>query len=151
MHETQIVLGVVIKPCRDPAKVMQPGEQPLHFPSSAITTQRTTVLRRWLAAPGSMRSNHLDPRTGQFFIERVRVISLVADQTIRQFFGKGLKQSLCDKGDFMRRSRLRVDGERKTSAVCHRQEFRTFAPLGLSHARSPFLATMKVPSMKHSP
>jgi hypothetical protein len=50
----------------------------------------------------------------------------------------------------MRRSRRRVDGERKTRAVCHRHELRTFAPLGLSHPESPFLATMKVASMKHS-
>jgi hypothetical protein len=50
----------------------------------------------------------------------------------------------------MRRSRLCVDGDRKTSAVCHCHELRTFAPLGLSHFEPPFLATMNVPSMKHS-
>ena len=61
-----------------------------------------------------------------------------------------MSESCLDKGDFMRRSRRRVDGERKTSAVCQRHELRTFAPLGLSHSESPFLATMKVASMKHS-
>src|ERR1041384_4092823 len=150
MNEAEIVLTIVIKPIRNPAKVMQPSKQSLHFPATAITTQRTTILRRWLATLGSMWSNHLDPGTGQFCIERIRVISLIADQAIRQFVGKGFKQSFSDKGDFMRRSRLRVDGERKTSAVCHRHELRTFAPLGLSHSRSPFFATMNVPSMKHS-
>jgi hypothetical protein len=50
----------------------------------------------------------------------------------------------------MRASRRRVDGERKTRAICHRHELRTFAPLGLSHSESPFLATTNVPSIKHS-
>jgi hypothetical protein len=50
----------------------------------------------------------------------------------------------------MRRSRLRVDGEWKTSRVCHCHELRAFAPLSLSHFCAPFLATMNVPSIKHS-
>jgi hypothetical protein len=50
----------------------------------------------------------------------------------------------------MRRSRRRVDGEWKTSTVCHCHGLRAFAPLGLSHFCAPFLATMNVPSMKHS-
>jgi hypothetical protein len=43
-----------------------------------------------------------------------------------------------------------VYGDRKTMAVCHSHDLRTFAPLGLSHAEPPFFATTKVPSMKHS-
>jgi hypothetical protein len=57
---------------------------------------------------------------------------------------------LLDKSDFMRLSTFRVNGDRKTKAVCHCHEFRTLAPLGLSHSEAPFLATIKVPSMKHS-
>jgi hypothetical protein len=50
----------------------------------------------------------------------------------------------------MWRSRCNVYGDRKTMAVCHRHELRTFAPLGRSHCEAPFFATTKVPSMKHS-
>jgi hypothetical protein len=50
----------------------------------------------------------------------------------------------------MRRSTLCVNGERKTIAVCHCHELRTLAPLGLSDSCAPFLATTKVPSIKHS-
>jgi hypothetical protein len=50
----------------------------------------------------------------------------------------------------MRRSTGHVDGDRKTSAVCHCHELRTLAPLGRTHAEPPFFATTKVPSMKHS-
>src|ERR687888_788636 len=41
-------------------------------------------------------------------------------------------------------------GDRKTSAVCHCHDLRTFAPLGLSHPLSPFFAITNVPSIKHS-
>jgi hypothetical protein len=50
----------------------------------------------------------------------------------------------------MRASKPRVDGDRKTRAVCHCHELRTFAPLGLSHTSAPFFATTNVPSIKHS-
>jgi hypothetical protein len=50
----------------------------------------------------------------------------------------------------MRRSTFQVNGDRKTRAVCHCHDLRTFAPLGLSHCPSPFLADTNVPSMKHS-
>jgi hypothetical protein len=50
----------------------------------------------------------------------------------------------------VRRSRGGADGERKTKAVCHCHELRTFAPLGRSHTPAPFFATMNVPSIKHS-
>jgi hypothetical protein len=51
----------------------------------------------------------------------------------------------------MRASRRRVDGEWKTSIVCHHHELRAFTPLSLTDCVPPFLAVTKVPSMKHSP
>jgi hypothetical protein len=42
-----------------------------------------------------------------------------------------------------------VDGDRKTSAVCHCHELRTLAPLGLSHFCAPFLATTNMPETVH--
>ncbi len=62
-----------------------------------------------------------------------------------------LKESFADKGDFMRRSRRRVDGEWKTSIVCHHHELRAFTPLSLTDPAPPFLAVTNVPSIKHSP
>jgi hypothetical protein len=64
--------------------------------------------------------------------------------------GKDLNKSVWDEGDFMWRSSRRVDGERKASAVCHRHELRTLAPLGRSHPWSPCFATTNVPSLKHA-
>jgi hypothetical protein len=50
----------------------------------------------------------------------------------------------------MRASTGHVHRDRKTKAVCHCHELRTFAPLGLSHVEAPFFARINVPSMKHS-
>ena len=44
-------------------------------------------------------------------------------------------KSVLEKVDFMRTSRRRVNRDRKTIAVCHRHEIRTFAPLAGTDAR----------------
>jgi len=139
-----------VKAHRNPPEVLKPGEQPLNLPSPLVAPERSAVLRRGFLSVGFVRRNHLDTLLGQLFIQRVGVVSLIANQSLRPFQGKNLSESFSDKGDFMRRSRRRVNGERKTIAVCQRHELRTFAPLGLSHSKSPFLATTNVPSIKHS-
>src|ERR1044071_6622 len=133
-----------------PTKVLQPGKQPLDLPASLVPTQAAPVLRRRLFAVRLMRGNQLHLLLSQLFVQWVRVVSLIADQSLRRVVGEPLDQSSSDKGDLMRRSILRVDGERKTSAVCHCHELRTLAPLGLSDFAAPFFAVMNVPSIKHS-
>src|SRR5437660_10576763 len=150
MHEAEMVLVMKVKAHRDSTEVLQPCEQPLDLPSSLVAPQRSAILRPSLLPVRLVRRDHLNTLLFEFRIQRVGVVSLIADQSLRPFQGKNLSESFSDKGDFMRRSRCRVDGERKTSAVCQRHELRTFAPLGLSHSESPFLATIKVASMKHS-
>jgi len=137
-------------PNNQAAEVLQPGEQPLYFVASTISPQRASVLGRGLLPVASMGRNHLNPSLRQLFVQRVAVVGFVSDQPLRELIDEAFEESVFDKGDFMRRSRRRVDGERKTSAVCHRHELRTFAPLGLSHSESPFLATTNIPSIKHS-
>jgi len=139
-----------VKAHRNPTEVLKPGEQPLNLPPPLVTPERSAVLRRSFLSVRLMRRNHLNTLLFEFCVERVGVISLIANQSFRRFSGKNLSESFSDKGDFMRRSRRRVNGDRKTIAVCQRHELRTFAPLGLSHSKSPFLATTNVPSIKHS-
>jgi hypothetical protein len=129
---------------------LQPRKQPLDLPSSLVTAQDSAILR-WRFLPVRLvRRDHLDALLSKFRIQRIRVVSFVSDQSFGLLGGKTLKESLSDKGDFMRRSRRRVDGEWKTRRVCHRHELRAFTPLSLSHFCAPFLATINVPSIKHS-
>ena len=141
---------MIIESNQNPPEVLQPRKQAFDFPASFVTSQLSAILRFRALAIGFMRRDKFGFKLGEPFIERVRIISLVANQFLRSLVGKTRKQSLFDKSDFMRRSTFRVDGDRKTSRVCHRHEFRAFAPLGLTNSEAPFLATTKVPSIKHS-
>jgi hypothetical protein len=150
MNKAQVVRIMIFVAHQNPTEVLQPRKQPLDFPSPLVAPQLPPVLRLSFLAVALVRRDHLNLKRLKVGIQRVRVIRLIANQPFGLLVGEALDESLTNKGDFMRRSRLCVDGDRKTSRVCHCQQLRTLAPLGLSHFEPPFLATMNVPSMKHS-
>jgi hypothetical protein len=150
MDEAQVVGIMIFVTNQNPPVVLQPRKQPLDFPAPLVAPQLPPILRPRFLAIALVRPNHLDRERLKLCIQRVRVVRLIPDQSLRLLVNKAFDESPSDKGDFMRRSRLRVDGDRKTRAVCHCHELRTLAPLGLSDFAAPFLATMNVPSMKHS-
>jgi len=139
-----------VEASRNPAELLQPRKQPLDLPSSLVTTQDSSVLRRGFLSVRLVRSNHLDTFFSKLCVQRVGVISFVTNQPFGPLRGKTLKESFSNKGDFMRRSRFRVDREWKTRRVCHCHELRAFTALGLTNSPPPFFATMNVPSIKHS-
>ena len=132
------------------AIVLQPGIQAFDLPTSPISSQLAAILRGWFHSVRLMRSNQFNAFGSQLLIQRIAIIGPISNQPLRSFQDKSRCESCFHKGDFMRRSRRNVDGDRKTRAVCHRHDLRTFAALGLSHCPPPFLATTKKPSMKHS-
>jgi hypothetical protein len=150
MDEAQVVDIVIFITHQNSSKVLQPRKQPLDFPPTFVAPQLPPVLRLRLLPVALVRRNHLNIERLQLRIQRVRVVRLVANQSFRLLVNKPFNESFSHKGDFMRASRCRVDGDRKTSRVCHCHELRTLAPLGLSDFSAPFLATTKVPSIKHS-
>jgi len=150
MNKAEIILIKIIEPHCDATEVLQPRKQPLYLPSPLVASEHSPILR-WRFYPIRLvRRDHLNALLPQLFVQRVGVVGPVAYESLWLFIGKNFSESLSDKSDLMRRSRRRVYGERKTSAVCHRHELRTFAPPGLSHSAAPFLATTNVPSIKHS-
>jgi hypothetical protein len=130
--------------------VLEPADQPLHFPPAPVTTQLPAVLGLSLSTISSMRSNHLDTLRLERRIKRITVVRFVSDELLRRGYSESSRQSVLHKGDFMRRSTLNVYGEWKRRAVCNDHDLCTLAPLGLSNTPAPFFATTKVPSMKHS-
>ena len=134
----------------NPPEVLQPRKQAFNFPPSFVTPKFSAVLRLCLFAIRFMRRNQFNIEFLQLRIQRVRIIRFITDYSSRSFIGETTANSFCDKSDFVRRSRASVDGERKTSRVCHCHELRTFAPFGLSDCKAPFLAETNVPSIKHS-
>jgi hypothetical protein len=142
---------VIIKARRHAAEVLKPCVQPLDLPAALVAPQLPPVLCPRLPPVRAVRRDQLNPALRKFGVERVGVVSLISDQSCGLPGGKTLKESFADKGDFMRASRRRVDGEWKTSIVCHHHEFRALTPLSLTDCAPPFLAVTNVPSIKHSP
>jgi hypothetical protein len=97
-----------------------------------------------------VRGNQFNAIGGELCIERITVVGTISNKSLGESHGDSFIDGSLDKGDFMRTSSIRVDGEWKTCSVRNCHELRTFAALGLSHFAPPFFATMKVPSMKHS-
>src|ERR1043165_6681954 len=116
MGEAQIVVIVIFIAHQNSTEVLQPSEQPLDFPAPLVAPQLPSVLRRRLLAVALVWGDHLNVERLQRRVQRIRVIRLITNQSFRLFIDEALDESFADKGDFMWRSRCRVDGDRKTSA-----------------------------------
>src|SRR5438874_1212505 len=122
-----------VEASRNPAELLQPREEPFNLPPSLVAAQNSTILRPCFLAVRFVRRDHLNAFS-KLSIQRVRVVSLISNQPFWSLVGKTLKESICDKGDFMRRSTLRVNGEWKTSRVCHCHELRALTPLSFTNS-----------------
>lgn len=131
-------------------KVLQPRKQAFDLPTAFVAAKFSPVLRFCSLAIRFVRRDQLNIEFFQLFIKRIGVIRFIADYPLRALVGESFGHCSLDKFDFVGRSRFRVDGERKTKAVCHCHEFRTLAPLGLSNLNPPFLADTNFPSIKVS-
>src|SRR5205085_9034718 len=70
------------------SELLEPREQPLNLPSQLVTPERSAVLRCGILPVRFVRRDHLDASLGQLFIQRIEVISLIADQSLRCLSGK---------------------------------------------------------------
>jgi hypothetical protein len=132
------------------AEIAQPSEEPFDLPPTLVAAQRTPILGPGLLPVPTMRSNHLHAEVGEFCVKEIGVVGTISNQALGQRVDESRVERGGDEAALVRRSRGGTHGERKTSAVCHCHEFRTFAPLGRTNTSAPFLATMNVASMKHS-
>src|SRR5688572_5433694 len=115
--------------CSDSPKVMQPGKEAFNMPASFVAPQDTTILRFGSLTISAMRGDHFNVEFLQSLIQWITVVGHVTNQSFWQCIDKYFGKSFSDKGDFMRRSRRCVYGERKTSAICHCHELATLAAL----------------------
>ena len=130
---------------------MKPGKQTFDLPTAAITAQHAAILRGFPAAHGMVWSNQLHAEAfANLHIQRIAVVSAVANQTLGSFREETSLESGLDELCFMRRSAGHVHGERKTMAVADRHDFAAFAAASRADSRAPFFAELKVASMKDS-
>ena len=81
LNEAEEVFDVVFPSRDESAVVLHPCEDSLDLPSAPVTPQRSAILGL-LFAVGSVGRDHLDAvLLGQRLIERVGIVSLVADQS----------------------------------------------------------------------
>jgi hypothetical protein len=131
------------------AEVLQPCKKPFNFSSASIAPQGTSILSFTASLP--VWGNHFyAPIFFQFGVEFVAVVGFITDQSFRQFIGKTAVKRVLDQGYFMRRRACHVNGERKTSSVCHCHDLGAFAALGFTNDTAPFFAGANVPSIKAS-
>jgi hypothetical protein len=143
-------LKVIFPSGRDPAIVLKPSEKTLDLPSFAISPKWSTILGFGSHSVPFVRGDHLDSTGSEFSVQRVTVISPVADNPIRKLRKKTTLKGSPYQFHFMRRSAGHVEGVRKTRSVCNCHDLGPFPPLSWSNAGAPFLAGAKVPSMKAS-
>ncbi len=130
--------------------MMQPRKKSFHSPASAITTQRTPVLR-WRAPFSAMGRDHFDPvALGQIAVQPVAVIGFVADQPRREGVEEAVPEDPFDELGFVRRSAFDTNGESKTVSIGESDDFRPFAAFGGPDREAPFFAPVKEASMKAS-
>ena len=149
MGEAEEVFDVVFPSGDESAKVVHPGEEPLHLPSSLVASQWASVLR--LAAPTAIRRNQFDAVLFfEFFIEPIRVVGLVPNEAGGQLVEEASSQDFFDQLAFVRRSTLYRYGERKTVSSGDSDDLRPLAPARGTDAKAPFFALAKVASTKAS-
>ena len=130
-------------------KILQPSKKPFHLPAPTVAPQCPSILG--LASLASIVGDHFYPPIFcQFGVKRVAVVSLIADQMLRQLIGKRPIQRVFHQGHFMRRRAFHVNGERKTRSVCHCHDLGALAALSFTNGTAPFFAGANVPSIKAS-
>src|SRR3974390_1473007 len=151
LNHPEEILWVVFPAKGDATKVMKPSEQTLNLPTAAVTTQAATVLSCGGHTHKFVRCDELYPVAClDALIQRVAVVSAVADHPLGSFLEEALLERGFDEFCFMRRSAGHVHGERKTIAVCDCHDFAAFAALCRADTRAPFFAPLKLASMKDS-
>lgn len=130
-----------------PSVVSDPRNRTLYFPSAFIPPQFSTILNLKSPLP-PMRRDKFYAILFQFVTQFLRIVGFITNQS----FGLLTYLFKCFPGQFylMWRGRVQGHSQRNTLAVCHHHKLRTLAPLGFADLDAPFLAGIKLPSIKHS-
>ena len=116
MEHPEKVLGESLIAHDDPPKVLEPGKESLDLPPPLVASERPTVLRPVCSGP-SVGRNQLHASLGQFRIQSVRLVGVVADETYRKLADKSLRKCGVNQGDFMWRGSFDVDGDRPSLPI----------------------------------
>jgi hypothetical protein len=80
LNHAEEVVGVAFPSAADAPEVLEPGEYPFDFPAVPIAAKWPSILS--LATLLPVRSNHLDTSLAHPFIQRIAIVSLIADHAL---------------------------------------------------------------------
>jgi hypothetical protein len=93
VNEAEEVFDVVLPASDQPAKIVQPSEEPFHFPTPTVAAQFPSILGLVSTLP--VRGDQFDVVfVGELFVERVGVVGFVADESGREFIEKASGKNL---------------------------------------------------------
>jgi hypothetical protein len=151
MKHSQEVFSVILPAGDEPAGVVKPSKESLHFPAMAVSTHGATVLGWRTHAVLLVGSDHLDGVVMQeTIIQLLAVVGEVSDHALGRFRDESVFECGFDELCFMRRSAGDADGDRKTMAVDDRHDLGAFSPASRADSSAPFLALLKLASIKVS-
>jgi hypothetical protein len=139
-----------------PAEMLQPTVAPFYDPPPLVPAHLTAVLMCRHGVIGPSRYDRLGPALDQQRSHGVAVIASVTYQpprfatlTLVCLHSDALESGF-NQPHFRRGSLLQVYSERSTRAIGQYHKLGSLAALRLPDQRTPFLARMNSPSMKHS-
>jgi hypothetical protein len=110
------------------AIVLESGDRAFHSPTPAVSAQGATVLV--LSAVGTVGRDHFDAMGGQFGIQGIAVISLVANDSRGLLPGEHKAEEFLDKTAFVGRGRGGCDRHRQTFGIDEDHDFDSLPSLG---------------------
>ena len=110
------------------AVVLEPGDRAFHGPTPAVSAQGSTVLG--LGAVGTVGRDHFDAMGGQFGIQGIAVISLVANDSRGLLLGEHEAEEFLDEPAFVGRGRGGCDRHRQTFGINEDHDFDSLSSLG---------------------
>lgn len=135
--------------CQYSTEVLQPGKEWFDFPQEFVPPQYTVIPRPGLSPNSTGLGDHLNLRFCEFLTRLIVLVAFVSYESLGKLLGKGFSKGIRNQGEFMQRSRLRFEGERKTRDVGHWRELRSLAALRVSRSEPTCLATTRVQPIRH--
>ena len=134
--------------------IADPGNGPLYFPATTVSSQFASILRFRLRSIFPVRAYKLNSSLFQPFTQRVGVRSSIINQTSNLFSRaapafsryRNIIKRRFNQFHFRRGCRVQVVPQRNSFAACHHHPLCTLSTFGLSNAEPPFLAGAKLPS-----
>jgi hypothetical protein len=141
-----------------PFIIPNPRESSLHFPSSSISTELSTILCGFLSTIGAMRAYKFHTFLFKPIAKAVAICRSIINQafylssrtTTSSSWNPYFFKRRFDELDFRGRGRVQVVCQRNSLTIHHHHPLRTLSAFGFSNAEPPFLAGAKLPSANDS-